>query len=160
MSQKIDKFFTKVPATGATASDDAKTNSANGETQPEPETCNEEVGVHDLQCKKIRLNTKKIKINDDVPYQPNNINFPVDANKRKFLPCWFSTFPWLEWSTELNAAFCFACRKIYELESKSVCKTTITSTRTDDAFTVTGFRNWKKASDLKFTSLVSHIVLT
>ena len=49
-------------------------------------------------------------------------------------------FTWLEYSVALNRAFCFYCRAFSENVSKS-----------DEAFTKTGFCNWKKATE-KFRS--------
>ncbi|CAF4657931.1 unnamed protein product [Rotaria socialis] len=42
------------------------------------------------------------------PFQPKT-NFPT-VNGRHFRAEWYNTYPWLEYSLELNRAFCFPCR--------------------------------------------------
>jgi len=85
--------------------------------------------------------------NDDIklfPYQPRNIQFPIrmiGKNKRSFRPSWFTSHPWLEWDTATEAAFCHRCKMACTLglSTFSHCR--------EDAFTRTGFRNWKHALD-------------
>ena len=43
------------------------------------------------------------------PNQPV-INLPRDQNKRRFKSEWYKDFPWLEYTVEIDAAFCFACK--------------------------------------------------
>lgn len=54
-------------------------------------------------------------------------------DSRNFRSQWFDQFPWLEYDQKQDAAFCFICRVYGVNESK------------EDAFTTTGFSNWKKA---------------
>lgn len=75
------------------------------------------------------------------PAQPQNINFPVNANKRHFSDNWYKTFVWLEYSKSLDAAFCFACRNFI---SQNISKM-------ENAFTEKGVTSWKKALE-KFRS--------
>lgn len=72
------------------------------------------------------------------PFQPKNILYPV-INGRKFREAWFTQYQWLEYSSALNAAFCFFCRAFYK------------PNKMDDAFTCKGYNNWKKAIE-KFNS--------
>lgn len=48
------------------------------------------------------------------PYQPKLINFPTNCDiqkgkQRQFNPKWFKEYPYLEYSTSKDAAFCFVC---------------------------------------------------
>lgn len=72
----------------------------------------------------------------DGPTQPN-IVFPMkkqDCN-RSFKSSWYKAYPWLEYSEKCDAAFCFACRHFLAT----------TVHHAEEAFTSTGFSNWKKA---------------
>ena len=49
---------------------------------------------------------------DDSPSQPK-VAFPstvVGSKKRSFNSSWYQRYPWLEYSMDMDAAFCFACR--------------------------------------------------
>lgn len=56
---------------------------------------------------------------------------------RSFQVDWYKTYPWIEYSIKLDAAFCFPCRIYlnYEKEAKYI----------EDPFIKTGFKTWKKA---------------
>jgi hypothetical protein len=69
------------------------------------------------------------------PFQPNLKEFPVTAG-RKFRSDWYTTYNWLEYSASTDKAYCFPCRVSYEKQKTS---------KADDAFTVNGTCNWKKA---------------
>ena len=49
---------------------------------------------------------------------------------------WYKSFPWLEYSVSLDAAFCYPCR---------LFKYGTGEGRAEEAFTRCGFRNWKNA---------------
>jgi hypothetical protein len=59
--------------------------------------------------------------------------YPKNKDKRSFQAEWFQRFKWLEYSKNADAAFCYPCRQFRSLGSK------------ENAFTSTGFRNWKMA---------------
>jgi hypothetical protein len=40
------------------------------------------------------------------PFKSKNILYPV-VNGRKFREAWFNQYQWIEYSSSLNAAFCF-----------------------------------------------------
>lgn len=67
------------------------------------------------------------------PYQPV-IAFPV-TDGRKFRKEWYGIYEWLEYSPTIDRAFCFTCHAFAGNESKT------------DTFQVTGFANWKKATE-------------
>ena len=76
----------------------------------------------------------------DGPYQPRDINFPsrqVGGKARSFRPEWFVGRPWFEYSIKLDSAFCFPCR-LYAAGHLG-CG--------EPAFTHTGFRYWKNATE-------------
>ena len=73
----------------------------------------------------------------DGPAQPRNHTFLSTAfgnRLRTFNPLWFDTFPWLEYSIEKNAAFCYACHFF-----------TTGQHRSENSFVSSGFTNWKNA---------------
>ena len=56
---------------------------------------------------------------------------------RSFNPEWYNAFPWLEYSTNLDAAFCYPCRCYranYTIQGWA-----------ERTFVIEGFTNWKKA---------------
>lgn len=66
--------------------------------------------------------------------------YPLTAFGRKlrrFNAGWFSGRPWLEYSIERDAVFCFPCHKMRGF-------LTTRQAKPDNAFTVLGYRNWKK----------------
>ena len=69
------------------------------------------------------------------PVQPK-ICFPSrvfgSSGCRSFQVHWYKEFPWIEYSVEKDAVFCFPCRFF--------------NTVADKAFTRTGFRDWKHAT--------------
>ncbi|XP_074293219.1 uncharacterized protein LOC141620183 [Silene latifolia] len=68
------------------------------------------------------------------PCQPSNYTFP--KTKRNFVRKWFEKYkPWLEYSIEKDAAYCFVC---YLFKNDSACG--------GDAFVNGGFRTWSKSS--------------
>jgi len=75
---------------------------------------------------------------DDAPAQPLLKSYPVTeklGRKRSFRSDWYKLHPWMEYSQQVDAAFCFACRHFPSFGKEA-----------ESAFTSTGFRNWKKAN--------------
>lgn len=72
------------------------------------------------------------------PYQPRLPRYPqtkVGRQNRAFTSDWYTTHTWLEYSTQRDTAFCFACRHFRP-----------PSAYADNLFTERGFRNWKYAT--------------
>lgn len=46
----------------------------------------------------------------DRPAQPHRDTYPQSGTNRSFQYCWFAQHPWLEYSIERDAAFCYTCR--------------------------------------------------
>ena len=69
------------------------------------------------------------------PCQPKLKCYPKGQQNLCFEACWYSSFPWLEYSTKEDKAFCFACRNS---ESTS-------SSKSDSTFTKIFFNSWSKA---------------
>ena len=71
------------------------------------------------------------------PVQPR-VKFPGrsfgSGRPRSFNSGWYTSFPWIEYSVERDAAFCYPCRLFY-----------VGIGRGDSAFTQVGFREWKHA---------------
>ena len=76
---------------------------------------------------------------NESPRQPK-IKFPLRSfgkgRQRGFNVMWYKSFPWLEYSVSLDAAFCYPCR---------LFKCGNGEGRAEEAFTRCGFRNWKNA---------------
>ena len=84
------------------------------------------------------------------PVQPI-ISFPARSfggkgRPRAFNSEWYSSYSWLEYSVERDAAFCYPCR-FFELRG----------TRSEKIFTRIGFRDWKHAKG-KSGTLTAHNV--
>ena len=78
------------------------------------------------------------------PQQPTGISFPVreyGSSRRSFQVSWYSDFPWLEYSVERDAVFCFACLFF--------------GIAPDNALTHVSFRDWKHARG-KSSTLTFH----
>ena len=65
--------------------------------------------------------------------------------RRRFQSSWYNQFSWLEYSISKDAAFCFPC---FILEK---------DTSTQHAFTIDGFRSWKRVNDAKRCSFLVHV---
>lgn len=65
------------------------------------------------------------------PYQPVNIKFPRNFG-RSFRQEWYKLYEWLEYSVELDSAFCFYCRAFLTVGMET-------------AFISCGFKKWGKA---------------
>ncbi|XP_073269732.1 uncharacterized protein [Primulina huaijiensis] len=80
------------------------------------------------------------------PYQPV-MEYPrtkLGEQYRRFQKAWFEQFPWLEYSPNKDAAFCFPCFLFQGKEARYA------------AFTVDGFRCWKRVNDGKRCALLMH----
>ncbi|KAL6504716.1 hypothetical protein OROHE_023474 [Orobanche hederae] len=82
------------------------------------------------------------KYYQDGPCQPNLKNFPQRDSggiMRRFNRSWYDEFSWLEYSIDKDAAFCLCCY-IFKNELGQ---------GGGDAFTLTGFRDWKHKHKLR-----------
>ena len=71
------------------------------------------------------------------PY-PVTFHYPskrMGQQNHSFIPKWFSTYSWLEYSIERDAAFCFSC-----------CHFNTKSGKNEDVFINSGFSDWKHAA--------------
>ena len=76
-------------------------------------------------------------LNVNAPSQPILGSYPkraFGATFRSFIPAWYHSRPWLEYSVRRDACFCFPCRKYGSSANER-----------DVVFTLTGFNNWKAA---------------
>lgn len=83
----------------------------------------------------------------DSPNQPTNFNFPKRCDKnekfsRAFQASWFNEFPWLHYDEKDDTSFCFTCLKA--IENGAISEGSLSQS---DAFTKSGFSNWKKAME-------------
>ncbi|CAF1263221.1 unnamed protein product [Adineta ricciae] len=90
----------------------------------------------------------------DPPAQPKLGTYPVNQQKRSFQSAWYTDRQWLEYSVENNSCFCYYCRH-FSWNKLAV----------RDAFSTSGFNNWKKALDnraglIKHASSSSHLTAT
>ena len=85
------------------------------------------------------------------PYHFLMDEYPLSGSKkhpRRFQAHWFKSFPWLEYSPDKDAAFCFPC---YLFSKKP------SGRAGSDAFTVKGFRSWKKVNEGTKCAFLSHM---
>ena len=81
------------------------------------------------------------------PSQPKHYQYPkskykeTDPSPLPFQLDWYRGYPWLYYSVEKDDAFSFYCCKY--LETHDI------SERVEPAYTVTGFRNWKRSLESK-----------
>ena len=76
------------------------------------------------------------------PCQPKGHNYPrriISDRNRSFQEAWFTDNPWLEYSVDKDAAYCFYCYLFKQSRAENYGV---------DAFTVIGFRNWKDGHKL------------
>ncbi|XP_047309720.1 zinc finger MYM-type protein 1-like [Impatiens glandulifera] len=81
------------------------------------------------------------------PYQPMLSEYPrseFGKQQRRFQYSWFKKFPWLEYSPSKGVVFCFPC---YLFESGK---------SQQSAFTVEGFKSWKRVNDGGKCAILSH----
>lgn len=88
---------------------------------------------------------------EDGPTQPMLAKYPFSTfgkQQRSFSSSGFKTFPFIEYSCQCDAVYCFACR-LFPAKSGYA----------ESTFTVKGFHNWKKFGDLlgKHSKCDSHV---
>jgi hypothetical protein len=74
------------------------------------------------------------------PCQPRKYNFPIreiQNRPRQFCLSWFDKYPWIEYSVEIDAAFCFVCY-LFKDKSKGA----------NNSFVNGGWSNWNKCQRL------------
>ncbi len=59
----------------------------------------------------------------------------MGGKRRAFKPGWFTSYKWLEYSVQRDAAFCFVCRHF-----------DVGTGRAEETFTKFGYRDWKHAT--------------
>ena len=72
------------------------------------------------------------------PEMRHSSEYPVTVfgrKMRRFNPAWYSGRPWLEYSVERDAVFCFLCYKMSSF-------LTTRQAKADCALTIRGYRNW------------------
>ena len=77
---------------------------------------------------------------DSGPARPSQNTYPVtmvNGQKRSFNKSWFQEFPWLEYSTNTDTAYCFHCR-IMKVKKRK---------RHQDLLVSAGFSDWKNAKE-------------
>ncbi|KAK1385404.1 Repressor of the inhibitor of the protein kinase-like protein [Heracleum sosnowskyi] len=67
------------------------------------------------------------------------------TQRRRFQASWFNTFKWLEYSVSKDATFCFPCY-LFESDASS-----------QHAFTIDGFKGWKRVNDNERCAFLVHI---
>ena len=96
-------------------------------------------------CSQISSFTDISQLPSDDPAQPILSRYPKKMQggfNRSFNLQWFKSCPWLEYSQNEDAAFCFACRHFGSSE--------------DLSFVEVGFSNWKNAKASKSKGLNGH----
>nr|XP_017218827.1 PREDICTED: zinc finger MYM-type protein 1-like isoform X2 [Daucus carota subsp. sativus] len=84
------------------------------------------------------------------PYQPVQV-YPFSGpehHPRRFQKCWFQKFPWLEYSPEKDAAYCFYCF-LFAKNPLGRCGS--------NTFTVKGFNTWRKVNNGKDCAFRCHV---
>lgn len=83
-----------------------------------------------------------ISLNCDLqPTQPI-INFPrrkICDKQRSFQSSWYKTYPWIEYSIQLDAIFCFFCRHF---------ASSVSYEKHQDVLIATGYNDWKNISGM------------
>ena len=83
------------------------------------------------------------------PYQHVMSEYPInEKTRRRFQASWFKLFSeWLEYSPSKDAAFCLPCYLFTKPSGRLG----------SGAFTIEGFRSWKKVNDGENCALLSHV---
>ncbi|KAK1357934.1 hypothetical protein POM88_051190 [Heracleum sosnowskyi] len=84
------------------------------------------------------------------PYQPVQV-YPFSGpehHPRRFQKSWFDKFPWLEYSPEKDAAYCFYCF-LFAKNPLGRCGS--------NTFTVKGFNSWRKVNNGKDCAFRCHV---
>ncbi|KAG8374845.1 hypothetical protein BUALT_Bualt10G0037900 [Buddleja alternifolia] len=86
------------------------------------------------------------------PYQPRLGKYPLSGvanHLRSFQESWYEKFSsWLEYSTNKDASFCLPCYVFNNISNNRFGT---------NAFTETGFRNWRKVNDGNRCAFLKHI---
>nr|GME00120.1 zinc finger MYM-type protein 1-like [Ipomoea batatas] len=165
-TQRIDLFFKRKNSEDSTSqvNPSASIEPLNFESRPEKSQrveINEKFDIQALERDPgLRLPIWKCPIDkrDEVrrayikagPYQSLLSKYPKSGEKhpRSFQASWFKLFPsWLEYSPSKDAAFCLPCYLFHTKDGPSGL----------DAFTINGFRSWKKVRDGTNCSFLAHI---
>ncbi|KAK1382720.1 hypothetical protein POM88_020455 [Heracleum sosnowskyi] len=94
----------------------------------------------DIRKEYIRLGAYQPQLRKD-QYPPTEFG----NQRRRFQASWFNTFKWLEYSIAKDAAFCFPCY-LFENDASS-----------QHAFTIDGFKSWKRVNDNERCAFLVHI---
>ncbi|KAK1395010.1 Repressor of the inhibitor of the protein kinase-like protein [Heracleum sosnowskyi] len=94
----------------------------------------------DIRREYIRLGAYQPQLRKD-QYPPTEFG----NQRRRFQASWFNTFKWLEYSIAKDAAFCFLCY-LFENDASS-----------QHAFTIDGFKSWKRVNDNERCAFLVHI---
>ena len=84
-------------------------------------------------------------------YQIEMDEYPLDdsvVHQRKFQYHWFKSFPWLEYSPDKDAVYCFPC---FLFIKKPL------GNKVSDVFTVKGFKKWKRVNDGERCAFLTHM---
>jgi hypothetical protein len=88
------------------------------------------------------LNVLDISLNSDEQPIQTIINFPrrkICEKQRSFQSSWYKVYPWIEYSIQLDAIFCFFCRHF---------TSSISREKHQDVLIATGYNNWKNISGM------------
>ncbi|XP_025420657.1 zinc finger MYM-type protein 1-like [Sipha flava] len=145
----ISQFFKPIPKPTRTLNDDDT-------TIDQPQTKMLKLNVtstfNESSISSSSLNVLDISLNsDEQPIQPI-INFPrrkICEKQRSFQSSWYKVYPWIEYSVQLDAIFCFFCRHF---------TSSISREKHQDVLIATGYNNWKNISGMakKHNSADSH----
>lgn len=105
----ISQFFKPIPNLTRTLNDDDS-------TIDQPQTKMLKLNVTSTSNESSSLNVLDISLNsDEQPIQPI-INFPrrkICEKQRSFQSSWYKVYPWIEYSVQLDAIFCFFLSSFY-----------------------------------------------
>lgn len=109
----ISQFFKPIPKSTRTLNDDDS-------TIDQPQTKMLKLNVtstsNESSISSSSLNVLDISLNsDEQPIQPI-INFPrrkICEKQRSFQSSWYKVYPWIEYSVQLDAIFCFFLSSFY-----------------------------------------------
>jgi len=145
----ISQFFKPIPKPTRTLNDDDS-------TIDQPQTKMLKLNVtstsNESSICSSSLNVLDISLNsDEQPIQPI-INFPrrkICEKQRSFQSSWYKVYPWIEYSVQLDAIFCFFCRHF---------TSSISREKHQNVLIATGYNNWKNISGMakKHNSADSH----
>ena len=131
----ISQFFKPVPKSTRTLND-----TDNIVDQPPKKI----VKLNDNSISNDSFNAKVLDISlncDKKPIQPI-INFPrrkIGNKQRCFQSSWYKIYPWIEYSVQLDAIFCFYCRHF---------ATSTSHEKQQDVLIVSGYSDWKNISGM------------